>query len=168
MRLIAISLISALLVACASAKVSSLPVTTKVHVAVKVIALAPDGGLLADAVGVELANRGYTIIDTASMSKMMVRLGINEVEVQMPEGLSKLKAQGIDAWLSVRSAGGNDGAPQSASARMNSTETGQIIAGVTWQNGWGGVSGSIADRTMRSGLTDAARQIADALVARLK
>jgi hypothetical protein len=51
---------------------------------------------------------------------------------------------------------------------MNSTDTGQILAGVTWQNGWGGECGSMADRTMRSGLSQAARQIADALAARLK
>jgi hypothetical protein len=95
-------------------------VAPKPVVPVKVIAMDPGGGLLADAVGVELSNRDYTVIDSAETSKMMTRLGIDEVEVQMPEALSKLKAHGIDAWLTVKSAGGNDGSPQSASARMNS------------------------------------------------
>ena len=43
----------------------------------------------------------------------------------------------------------------------------RVIAGVAWQNGWGGMAGSIADRTMRQGLADAAKQIADALVQNL-
>ncbi len=73
---------------------------------VSVIALAPGGGMLTDAVGVELANRGFTIIDPSSTSNMMVRLNLNEVEISRPEGLAKLKDQGIDAFLIVRAAGG--------------------------------------------------------------
>jgi hypothetical protein len=96
---------------------------------------------------------------------MMVRLNMNEVEVQRPENLAKLKAQGIDAFLSVRASGAYDGQPQGASARVVSTGTGRLIAGVTWQNAWGGQAGSIADRTMRKGLNEASVEIANALAA---
>lgn len=160
--------LTALLGGCASSKISSLPVASQTKHSVKVIAFAPGGGLLADAVGVELLNRGFTVIDSTMTSNMMVRLNLNEIEISRPEGLSKLKDQGVDAYLVVRSGGGYDQQPQSASARMNSTHNGQVLAGVTWQNGFGGAAGSPADRVMRKGLTDAAAEIANALADRVK
>lgn len=153
---------------CASSKVSSLPISgTAIH-SVKVIAFTPGGGLVADAIGIELSNRGFTVIDSATITGMMIRMGINEVEITRPEGLSKFKHQGIDAMLSVKSASGYDNQPQSISARMTSTESGQILAGVTWQNGYGCVPGSPCDRQWRSGLTEAATEVADALLQRIK
>jgi hypothetical protein len=145
-----------------------MPVANQTKQAVKVIAFGPGGGLLADAVGVELSNRGFTVIDSATTSSMMVRMNMNEVEISRPEGLEKLKNQGIDALLIVRASGSYDQTPQSASARMNSTLNGQVIAGVTWQNGFGGGAGSAADRVMRKGLSEAAAEIAGALVERVK
>ena len=165
--LLAISSIT-LLSACASSKVSSVSAPNQTKQVVKVIAFAPGGGLLADAVGVELSNRGFTIIDSATTSSMMVRLNLNEIEIARPEGLAKFKEQGIDAMLIVRGGGGYDDQPQSASARMNSTATGQVIAGVTWQNGFGGAAGSPADRIMRKGLHEAAVEISNALAERVK
>lgn len=166
--LVAFVLACASLVGCASSRLSTLPVLGKVSHPIKAIALAPDGGLLADAVGVELSNKGFTVVDSVATSKLMVRLNLNEVEIAKPEGLAKLKDQGIDAFLTVRAAGGYDQQPQSASARVNSTHTGQVIAGISWQNGWGGQAGSIADRMMRKGLAEAAAEIADALVASIR
>jgi len=114
-----------------------------------------------------LAARGFVVIDPAQTSNLMVRLNLNEIEVSQPQGLAKLKAQGIDATLVVRAAAGSDGEPQDASARMVDTTNGQMIAGVSWENGFGGQQGSIADRVMRKGLPEAARQIADELAAKL-
>jgi hypothetical protein len=160
-----LAIATALLVAaCASSRISTVPMSGGATHAVKSIAMAPDGGLLADAVAVELSNRGYTVIDSASTSRMMVRLNLNEVEITRPEGLAKLRDEGIDAFLTVRAVGGYDQQPQSASARVNSTHTGRVLAGISWQNGWGGQAGSMADRTMRKGLAEAAAEIADALV----
>jgi len=167
-QILSLVLIAAALVGCASSKVSSLPVASQAKQTVKVIAFSPGGGLLADAVGVELSNRGFTVIDSSTTSSMMIRLNLNEIEVTRPEGLAKLKDQGIDAMLVVRGGGGHDQQPQSASARMNSTHNGQVIAGVTWQNGFGGQAGSPADRLMRKGLTEAAAEIAQALAERVK
>lgn len=153
---------------CASSKISTLPVASKLTTPVKTLALDSGGGLLADAVGVELSNKGFTVLDSATTSKLMARLNLNEVEIATPVGLEKLKAQGVDAYLTVRSAGAYDQQVQSASARVNSTETGRVVAGVTWQNGWGGQAGSMADRTMRKGLAEAATEIADSLATSLK
>mgnify|MGYP003595703542 CR=1 len=149
---------------CASSKISSLPVTATANHSVKAIAMAPSGGILADAVAVELSNRGYEVIDSPSTTKLLVRLNMSEMEVSKPEGMAKLQGQGIDAYLSVRGVAANDGRPINASARLNSTHTWKVIAGATWQNGWGGMAGSIADRTMRKGLSEAASEITDALL----
>jgi hypothetical protein len=157
-----------LLGACSSSKISSTQLTDQSLQPVKVIAFMPGGGLIADAVGIELSNKGFIIVDSSSMSNMMIRLNLNEIEIVRPEGLAKLKTQGIDAVLSVRGAAAYDDQPQSISARMNSTATGRVIAGVTWQNGYGCAPGSPCDRVMRKGLTDAANEIANALAQRVK
>lgn len=161
-----ILLASVLLGGCASSKVSSLPIANQVKHSVKVIAFAPGGGLIADAVGVELSNRGFTVIDSSTTSSMMVRLNMNEIEITRPEGLAKLKDQGIDALLVVRAASGNDQQPQSASARMISTHSGQVLAGVTWQNGFSGYREF--SPLVRKGLTEAAAEIAVALAERVE
>lgn len=94
-----------------------------------------DAGVLADAVRVELANRGFLIPDATANAQ---------------------------ALLHVSGSGDYQGLPQSAAIRLVSPE-GALIAAATWNNGWGGASGSIADRLMRQGAPDAARQIVDAL-----
>ena len=153
---------------CVSSMISEAPVSTVPTHKVQAIAMAPGGGLMADAVAVELVNRGFTVIDSASTSNLLVRLNLNEVEVMQPDGLAKLKEQGIDAFLTVRAAAGYDGLPESVSARMNSTYTGRVLAGITWQNGRGCAAGSPCDRFMRKGLSEAAREIADALSKRIE
>jgi hypothetical protein len=163
LRVVSVLAICAAVTACVASKLSTIPVSGRLAAPVKIIALDPGGGLLADAVSVELSNRGFTVLDSATTSRMMARLNINEVEISTSVGLEKLKAQGVDAYLTVRAAGGYDQQPQSASARVNSTSTGQVVAGITWQNGWGGQAGSMADRTMRKGLSEAAAEIAEAL-----
>ena len=77
--------------------------------------------------------------------------------------MAKFREQGIDALLTVRSVAGYDQQPTSATARINSTHTGRVLAGITWQNGWGGQEGSVADRQHRKGLAEAASEIAEAL-----
>jgi hypothetical protein len=116
---------------------------------------------------VELANRGFVIVDPGTTNSLIARLGLTEIEVAQPAGLARLKEQGIDAYLTIRSADGYSGAPASASARLTSTYNGQVLGGLTWQNGWGGAEGSPADRVMRSGLSQAAQQIAEGLVKRI-
>ena len=149
--------------ACSTAKISTLPISSQATHLVRSIAMAREGGLLAEAIGIELANRGYVIIDSSSTSKLLIRLNMDEFEVSTPQGLDKLKAKGIDAYLTIKTAGAYDGQIEGASARATSTHTGRIIAGVSWQNGWGGQAGSIADRQMRKGLSEVAQEISTSL-----
>jgi hypothetical protein len=149
------------MISCSGSKVSS--VTGSLPRNVK-IALAPSGGVLADAIGVELFNRGFTVFDTNQMSNLLVRLNMTEIELADPKNLSVLKGQGIDAILNVKATVAYDGKPQSASVRVNSTSTGEILAGLSWQNGWGGQAGSIADRSMRKDIAEAAKEIIDNLL----
>ncbi len=157
-----------LIAACATSKTSTVGIMTTIDHPIDTIAMDPNGGLLADAIGVALSNYGFNVIDTNTMTRLMFRLNLNEIELTEPQNLSMLQEQGIDAFLSVKSAAGYDGLPQSASVRMNSTHNGKIIVGVSWQNGWGGQAGSIADRAMRKGITEAASEIATALVNKIK
>lgn len=161
-------LFSTFLCACVSSKVSVIQNPVNPGHKVETIALAPNGGVLADAVGVELSNRGFTIIDSAQISSLMIRNNINEIEVMMPSGLRTMYTNGIDAVISVKAIGTNDNQLQGASARINSTSNGKIITGITWENGHGGQEGSAADRQMKKGLSGAATEIAEAISKSLK
>ena len=152
---------------CASSKMSS-QATSASPVPIRVIAIAPGGGVLADAVGGELTNRGFQIIDPGSTMRLVGRVNLTEFDVTRPESIRQLRDQGVDAVLAVRAIGAYDQQPQSASARITSTTTGQLISAVAWQNGWAGMAGSMADRTMRSGLLDAASEIARGVAANIK
>src|ERR1043166_7105810 len=132
------------------------PMQVRIDNPIKSIAMAPSGGLLADAIAVELANRGYQVIDTAQTSQLLVRVNLNELESNQPQALSRLKERGIDAYLSARAVGGYDSRPQSVVVRLNGTSDGRILTGFSWQNGWGGMGGSMADRTMRKEIAQAA------------
>lgn len=130
-----------------------------------VIALAPSGGVLADAIGIELFNRGFTVVDTQQFSDFMIRHNMTELQFSQPQNLKLIKEEGIDAILMVKSVAGYDQKPQSATVRLNSTDDwGKIIAGVSWKNGWGGRPGSIADRSMRKDIPGAAEEIVQALL----
>jgi len=135
------------------------PVTT--------IALAPSGGVLADAIGTELFNHGLQVIDTQQMSTYMVRWNLNEIELLRPANLQTMRNQGISAFLSARTVAGYDGKPQSASIRVVSTANGELIAAVNWQNGRGGAQGSPADAMMRKDIVAAAEEIGKALAKQL-
>lgn len=88
-----------ILTGCASSKVSTLPTKETPKHNVETIALAPDGGLLADAVGIELFNKGFTVIEPADTSRLLVRLDLSEIDLSKPQNLRKLKDQGIDSTL---------------------------------------------------------------------
>jgi len=119
---------------------------------VKAIALAADDGPLGAALASEFRNRGYTVVDGKTLASS--------------PSFADLKTQGVDAVLTVRTASGSDDRPQAASAQINSTATGAVLAKITWQNVWGGWRGSKASpagRVMRKTLAQAAREIADEL-----
>lgn len=150
------------LTGCGSSKLTQIPEKhTTEHI--DHIAISPSGGVLADAISVALEADGYTIIDSAETTNLLTRNGLQETETYQPVALAALRSQNIDAILNVRTVSGYDNQPNSAVAKIISTSTGDIISGVAWQNGWGGREGSIADRNMRKGLSDTAREIAKGL-----
>lgn len=155
-----------LMLSCGGSKISYTPGRPVDH-PVNTIALAPSGGLLADEIGMELFNRGYFVVDTSQMTALMARLDMSELEILQPTSLTSLQAEGVDVILSCRAAAGYDGKPQSASVRLTSVATGAIVAGLSWQNGWGGQAGSMADRVQRKDLTEAAAEISKELAKNL-
>jgi hypothetical protein len=131
---------------------------------VKSIVLSPGGGVLGDAVGVELFNKGYTVVDPGEAGRLLDRSDLNELVISSGPSLEALQNKGVDALLVVKAAAGEDGLPQSASVRLTSTRSQQVIGAISWQNGWGGQKGSIADRTMRKDVAAAAHEIVDGLL----
>jgi len=79
-------------VGCATSKVGEIGFAAPGQIGIKTIALAPSGGLLADAIGVDLANRGYTVIDTQQTSALLARVNMTEIEVMSPKSLSTLSS----------------------------------------------------------------------------
>jgi hypothetical protein len=105
-------LILVFLIACACSQVSRLSGRIPSDLT---IAVAPNGGVLAEAIGIELFNRGYAIVDSSQMLNLMIRLNIEEFEISKPKNLEKLQSQEIDAVLIAKSVAGCDRKPQSAS-----------------------------------------------------
>ena len=132
------------------------------------IALAPSGGLFADAIGTELFNNGMKVIDTQETSNFLLRTNLDEVELLQPKSLTAMRDRGINAVLSVKMAAGYDGKPQSATVRVVSTKSGELIAATNWQNGHGGARGSPADAMMRKDVVGAAAQIGKAISSQLR
>lgn len=160
-------LMSFLMWSCASSQISQTAVRPYRGPKPSSIALSPGGGVLGEAIGLELFNRGYTVVDPDETARMVGRSDLTEFEVSQAAGLEALRDKGIDALLVVKTVAGYDGRPQSATARLTATADGQIISAVTWQNGWGGLEGSPADRTMRKDVAEAAREIVSALASHL-
>lgn len=158
-KVIVACLLALLLSSCAGSKVSLQTFNSQDSSSIKTIAIGPSSGVLGDAVATELGGCGYTVVDTMATQRLMARSNLDEVEIALPAGQQAFAKEGIDALLTVSAVGGYDQQPQSASARIQSTKTGELVTGVTWENGWGGRAGSIADRTMREGLTGAAKEI---------
>lgn len=163
MKKILICAIALIAAGCASSQVSVSQNTAVRITPVSSIAIAPGSGVFGDAIAVELFNLGLNVVDANEAATLIGRVGLTEFEMTSTEGRTALRDAGIEAVLSARAVDAADGTPESASVRVTATDSGAIIAGVTWQNGWGGQRGSIADRTMRKNLSEAAREISAAL-----
>lgn len=153
---------------CAGAMISAPQQLQPLPEKVDAVALAPSGGVLADAIGTELFNRGFRVIDTQETSNFLLRMNLDEIELLQPKSLAAFQDRSIGAVLSVKSVAGYDGKPQSATVRVVSTKTGEVIGAVNWQNGRGGAQGSPADAVMRKDIVGASQQIGQALSAQLR
>lgn len=151
------------IIGCAAPQIRVIRSPVPLDSPIRTIALMPSGGVLADAIGVELLNYGFEVIDSGKITSLMIRDNLNEIEIIQPQNLRKLEEDGIDSILLVKSVAGYDRRPQSASVKLILTNTGRIVAGANWQNGRGGAQGSPADQGARVDLVVAAQQIAKAL-----
>lgn len=162
-----ILMLAPLLSGCASSRMSVATDPQTPVQAVSRLAIAPGSGVFGEALAVELFNSGITVVDANEATKIIGRVGLEEFDVTSAQGYTALREAGIEAVLAAKSVAAADGTPESASVRITSTMSGEILAGITWQNGWGGQRGSIADRTMRKNLSEAAREIAGEIMNRI-
>ena len=132
------------------------------------LAILPDSGVLGDAIGKVLKDRGFNIVAAAETNAMVGGIKINQLGVTAKEYFAALHQKGIDAALSATTQMSRDGKPDTASARVTDTVSGNSLMDVTWQNGWGGYSGSDADRAMRKSTSEAAHEMATELITRLR
>ncbi len=161
LRAVVVMAIGVALSACSFGGVRSIGALSPVSVSK--IAVLPGGGALADAIAFELAQSGFAIVDSATSVGITGRAKIKQDTAQYMEAA---RAQGVDAVLAVRAAPPNY--PDSAAARIISTRDNTVIASVMWQNAAAGARGSIADRTVRKSLSEAADEIARELAARMQ
>jgi len=170
-RLIPCSLLLALLLllaGCTSARLIETIHTAYTGPPARCVAIDPRGGILADEIAMELYNSGLNVLDADQTSLLASRTGVSEFHINSPEGHEALRTDGVDALLVVKSLMSWDGTPQTVTVRLISTHTSQIITGLSWQNGWGGDIGSVLDRSMRKDIPEAAGQIAEALLTRIR
>ena len=161
--------LSSQLIGCASQSMAISRSANPAAKNVKRIALMPGGGVLAEAVGIQLMSLGFDIVDMSVATNTAARLNINEFEYAQPANLKDLANKyGVDCVLIVKSVGGYDGKPNSAAARLLETRTGSLLAGVTWQNGKGGAQESPADNLMRSDVSTAAKKMAGGIASTLR
>jgi hypothetical protein len=164
-----ISLIAVFASGCASQSMEVSRSSNPSAKSVKKIALMPGGGVLAEAVGIQLMTAGFDIVDMSSSTSFGARVNENEFEVTRPSNLKALASEyGVDGVLIVKTIGGYDGKPSSAAARVIDTRSGSLLAGVTWQNGKGGAQGSPADNIMRSDISTAAKKVAEGIASALR
>jgi hypothetical protein len=121
------------------------------------IALAPDGGIFADLIGIALSEHGYTIIDTGATAALLVLMRKNMDDLLSPQALGMLKERGIEALLIVTKIDGKDGLPQTVHVRLYSTDHTAEVGGIDWKNSW-----------IRRGAWEAVEEIAAAMVQTLR
>jgi len=131
---------------------------------IRSIALNPSGGIIADAIGMELLNRGYVVLDTQETSNLLIRMDSSEIEWMEPAQRQKLRDRNIDAVLIVRSSSNSFGTPESVSVRLVSTHDGRVIGGLAWDNAKFGARRSPANYMVKRGVVRAAREITPALI----
>jgi hypothetical protein len=119
--------------ACGSARLRVPEALPPLPHTVDTIALAPNGGVFADQIGLELFSQGFQIVGTNATTNTMVRSGIVELELFEPRSLRILRERGIDAVLLAQTTYSRiTGMPETAAVRVQSTVDGTVLAGATW------------------------------------
>lgn len=164
-RVAFLAVLAFLLSSCSSAKVGVIGRTSLAERGVRTIAMAPGGEQsFTDALSGEIAARGLTVKEPAWTADTASKLGISKAELELPDGLMKFKASGADAVVWITAIMAYDGKPESATVRVKSTADGSLLKTIEWNNGWGGLAGSPADRIQRKNIRAAAKQTCEALL----
>ena len=108
---------------CTAGRVVPVGALQSVDSRLKTVALAPDGGVFADLIGMTLAEHGYTIIDTGATAALLVLTQQRTADLLESQGLEMLQRRGIDAVLVVSRVNAADGLPQTVHVRLHSTAT---------------------------------------------
>ena len=108
---------------------SKVPLEKPIHT----IALMPSGGVLADAIGLELLQFGFDIIDTARVPSILIRDNLSEIELAQPQNLLLLHQDGIEVIIFAKAVAGYDSKPQSINIKIIQTLSGRLLTGVNWQ-----------------------------------
>ena len=153
---------------CAGARLTEMIQTPYSGPLVQSIAIDPRGGIMGEEIAMHLVSGSLKVFDSDQTIQIARRAGIDEYHINSPEGLEGLRNGGVDALLIVKTMIGWDGKPQIVTARLINTHTSEVITGFSWENGWGGDFGSIADRTMRKSVPEAARQISASILNRIR
>lgn len=157
---------------CGTSKVSQIKAPEYTDHSVRALVIAPseesflnDSSMLADAIGAELAKRGYSVVDTREATALLAKSNVTPADMLAPRGLAALGKESVDAVLSVSATGSSFGGSwmRQVKVKVTSTSTSRMIGEVDWTNSWGGMPGSPANAIMRKGLAEAAQEIAEAL-----
>ena len=157
---------SLMLTGCYTSSISSK--VQKPSTPIKTIAISPSSGMFGDAVGIELSNEGFIVIDGQQSAALLVTAGMNELQVYRPETAKPIIDKGVDAILVVKATIGYDGSPDNATVKLVNLKDGKIIVGANWQNGGGGARTSAADSIARTCMAKAAANIAETIGSALR
>lgn len=157
-RLVALISASLFLMSCASSNTEIVSAGVYSGPPIRTIALLPGGGVLGDAISLNLIARAFQIVPPPTDA--------SEASLRSSEGLASLRRSGIDALLVVRSTNDHDGRTRSATALLYSTDSGRLVSGATWENGHGfGIEHSVTNSVLRVGNDKAAKEIVEQLIA---
>ena len=166
--LLLVSVLALSATGCAGARVIETIRTPSSGADVQCVAIDPRGGIMGEEIALRLGNGGLQVFDSDQTMQIARQAGIDAYLINSPDGLEGLRSAGVDALLVVRTMLGWDGKPQIVTARLIDTRTAEVITGFSWENGWGGDVGSVADRTMRKSVPEAADQISMSLLDRIR
>jgi hypothetical protein len=139
---------------CAAARLTPVGHLSDLDRPMTTVALAPQGGLFADLVGFELAQRGCTVIDTGGTLALLVLMHKSAAALDAPEVMPALAQRGIDAVLTIETVPGKDHAPEAVQARLRTTSPATELGGVDWRNRWGRRSPIIAAGEIAAALAE--------------
>jgi hypothetical protein len=91
-----------LTIGCASARITSVASQPYTGSRIASIAISPGGGVLDEAVGAELFNLGFRVIDPGQTAQSVGRVNAADIEIGQPQDIAALRGAGADAVLIVK------------------------------------------------------------------